>query len=88
MSLSPDAAARAAAAGALPGPEVVAAAAAAAARGPFWLDCAFLNGRFDLASGRSVLFDSVVLVNCRCVCVLDRLHERGWRESVYTLCAR
>jgi len=70
-SLSPAALAAAAAAGAPLGPDenpsAASAASAAALQGPFWLDCAFLDGRFTMTPGHSVLLDSLVLINCRTV---------------------
>jgi hypothetical protein len=64
-SLSPEAVAAAAAAGDPVDPDIAAGAAAAAARSPFWINCAFLNGRFQLTKGHSLVLSNVVLLNCR-----------------------
>lgn len=66
-SFSPAATAAAAAAGAPLEPAATAAinAAGSATRGPFWIDCHHLNGRFILAKGLTLEFNGVVLVNCR-----------------------
>lgn len=39
--------------------------AAAAADGPFWINCAHMDGRFQLSAGRRIEYNSVVLVDCR-----------------------
>jgi len=66
-SCSPAATAAAAAAGAPLEPAAAAAinAAGSATSGPFWINCNHLNGRFILAKGLTLEFNSVVLVNCR-----------------------
>lgn len=64
-SLSPESVAAASTSGTRIEPEVSAKAAAAAAIGPFWIDCSYLNGRFTLKTGYKVVFDNVVLINCR-----------------------
>lgn len=69
-SLSPESVAAATAAGSPPGSEALAAVASTAKKGPFWLDCAYLNSRFLLTSGHTVVIDSLVLIHCRTVTTL------------------
>lgn len=40
---------------------------AATAQGPFWLDCGFLDARFTVTPGHTLLLDGIVLLNCRTV---------------------
>lgn len=42
-------------------------AAAAGRQGPFWLDCGFLDARFTMTPGHTMLVDGLVLLNCRTV---------------------
>jgi hypothetical protein len=67
ISLSPTAVAAAAAAGAPLEPAAAGSPqlATAASKGPFWINCAHLDGRFQLTANHTLEFNTVVLVDCR-----------------------
>jgi hypothetical protein len=47
---------------------------AATAQGPFWLDCGFLDARFTVTPGHTLLLDGIVLLTCRTVITFGFVH--------------
>jgi hypothetical protein len=85
ISLSPTAVAAAAAAGA---PLDSAAAGSpplveAASKGPFWVNCAHLDGRFQLTANHTLEFNSVVLVDCRTLSTAGFITKRKGSTLIF-----